>query len=191
MVTLLRTVLAIIVVLFPVSEIALAAFKRANARVASKQDSGSKGFLWVVIAASFCLAVAFQWATIAIIRAPAFVLELTALGLMVTGLALRWAAIITLGRLFTVEVAVQTDHRLVDTGVYKHIRHPSYAGLLVAFLGLGVASANWLSLAALVLPVTAAFITRIGIEERVLRRALGAPYDAYCSRTKRLVPGVY
>ncbi len=52
----LRTILLIAVMLFPVSEIALAVFKRANARAASMQDSGSEGFLWVVIAASICMA---------------------------------------------------------------------------------------------------------------------------------------
>ncbi len=186
----LRTTLLIVVILFPVSEIALAVFKRTNARASSMQDGGSKGFLWVVIVASICMAIALQWVA-AVIPAPVFVLELMALGFMIIGLVVRWTAILTLGRLFTVEVAVQTDHMLVDTGVYRHIRHPSYSGLLLVFLGMGVASANWLSLAALVLPIIAAIITRIGIEERVLRKALGAPYDAYCSRTKRLVPGLY
>jgi len=187
----LGTILLAIVIMFPVSEIALTVFKRASARVASRQDSGSKGFLWVVIVASFCLAAAFQWVSVAVIHASAPVLELTALGIMVIGMTVRWTAILTLGPLFTVEVAVQTDHRLVDSGIYRHIRHPSYAGLLLMFLGLGVLSANWLSLVALTVPTTAAIITRIGIEERVLREALGASYETYCARTRRLVPGVY
>ncbi len=186
-----RAILLIVVVVFPVSEIALTVFRRAGTRAVSARYIGSNGFLWVVIGASVSIAVALQWVAAAVIHASAFALELTALVFTVVGLVVRWTAIRTLGRFFTVEVAIQTDHHVVDTGVYKHIRHPSYAGLLLVFLGLGVASANWLSLAALVLPVTAAFIVRIVIEERILRKALGAPYDAYCSRTKRLVPGVY
>lgn len=187
----LTTIVLIVVVLFPVSEIVLAVFKRAHARAASVRDRGTIGLLWIVIAVSICAASALQWVTAAAMRVPATGLELLGLGLMAIGLIVRWAAVFTLGRFFTVNVAIQKDHALVDTGVYSHIRHPAYSGLLVTFLGLGVLSANWLSLAALIIPITVAFVRRIAVEEGALRDALGATYDGYCSRTKRLVPGVY
>jgi len=187
----LRTILIIVVILFPVSEIALAVFKRANARAASVRDRGTIGLLWVVIAVSICVAIALQWVTAGAMRVPRVRVEFAGLCLMLVGLTVRWTAIITLGRFFTVNVAVQTDHVLVDTGIYRHIRHPAYSGLLATFLGLGVISANWLSLAALVIPVTVAVLRRVAVEERVLRHALGVTYDAYRARTKRFVPGVY
>jgi protein-S-isoprenylcysteine O-methyltransferase Ste14 len=43
-------------------------------------------------------------------------------------------------------------------------------------------------LAALMIPPV---IARIGAEERLLREAFGAAYEAYCARTSRLIPGLY
>jgi protein-S-isoprenylcysteine O-methyltransferase len=63
--------------------------------------------------------------------------------------------------------------------------------MLLAFLGVGVYFGNWLSVLAIMLPITLATIHRITVEEAALTRKLGAAYEAYCSRTKRLVPGVY
>jgi protein-S-isoprenylcysteine O-methyltransferase len=187
----LRVALLTVVVLFPVSEITLAVMKRANARVSTVQDRGSIRLLWLVIGVSICAAAAFQWIPAASIQAPTATLHLLVLGFMVVGLVVRWASILTLGRFFTVDVAVRDDHVLVETGFYRHVRHPSYSGLLLVFVGMGFFFANWLSLAALVVPITAAILRRIGIEERALRDALGAPYVEYCSRTKRFVPGLF
>jgi protein-S-isoprenylcysteine O-methyltransferase len=187
----LGSILMVVIVLFPVSEIALSVLKRAQPGAASLGDRGSLRFLWVVISASICAAIGFQWLPAAAIHAPAVVLRMVALGLLVFGLAVRWVAILTLGRFFTVNVAVQRDHSLIETGLYRYVRHPSYSGLLLAFLGLGVFFANWLSLVALVVPIALAVLRRIGIEEHALREALGDPYVEYTSRTKRLVPGFF
>jgi protein-S-isoprenylcysteine O-methyltransferase Ste14 len=93
--------------------------------------------------------------------------------------------------IFTVDVATHRDQTLVQTGLYRRIRHPSYAGLLIAFLGLGIFFCNWLSIVVLLVPVVLAVVNRIAIEERALLGAIGPPYEAYCLRTKRLIPGVY
>ncbi|MFH1501652.1 MAG: isoprenylcysteine carboxylmethyltransferase family protein [Candidatus Eisenbacteria bacterium] len=187
----LRGVLLAVVVLFPVSEIVLAVVKRATSRSADVRDRGSLGLLWGVIAGSMCVAVAFRWVPAAAIRAPDVVLRPLALGLMTVGLVVRWTSILTLGRFFTVDVAVQSGHSLVETGLYRHLRHPSYTGLLLVFLGLGVFFANWLSLVSLSVPTTLAVLRRIRVEEGVLRDALGGPYEEYCSRTRRLVPWLF
>jgi len=116
-----------------------------------------------------------------------------ALGLVVfaAGLALRAWAVHELGRFFKFTVVVQADHRVVDTGPYRLIRHPSYTGLLVAALGLGIAFGTWLSIPACVLPPLIAFSIRLVHEERVLARELGEPYRAYMRHTRRLVPGLW
>jgi protein-S-isoprenylcysteine O-methyltransferase len=184
-------VLLVVVALFPVSEIALTVVKRANRRAAALDDRGSMRLLWMVIGASVCAAVGFTWIPAAAIHAPSRVLHLLALGVLLLGMTIRWLSILTLGRFFTVDVSVQHDHELVETGFYRHVRHPSYSGLLLAFVGLGVFFGNWLSLGVLALPITLAVLRRIRIEERALREALGAPYEEYSSRTKRLIPGVF
>jgi protein-S-isoprenylcysteine O-methyltransferase Ste14 len=96
-----------------------------------------------------------------------------------------------LGRFFTVTVEVGADHELVEGGPYSLLRHPSYTGMLVVYLGIGVALDSWLSVAAAVLFPTAAVVYRIAHEERLLRGALGSRYDGYAGRTKRLLPGIW
>src|SRR5436305_13982387 len=96
-----------------------------------------------------------------------------------------------LGRFSPFRVACQDEHRVIDAGPYRVVRHPSYSGLLVACLGLGIAFANWLSLSVLVVLPLAGILVRIRIEERALTAALGAEYRRYAERTARLVPGVW
>lgn len=113
------------------------------------------------------------------------------IALMVAGTAYRNWAVHVLGRFFTVTVGVEAGHRVVDSGPYRLIRHPSYTGMLAFFAGFGVALDSWLSVAAAVLPTLAAVVIRIVYEERMLRRELGQPYVDYAARTKRLIPGVW
>jgi protein-S-isoprenylcysteine O-methyltransferase len=108
-----------------------------------------------------------------------------------TGIALRWYAIIYLGRYFTVNVAIAADHRVIETGPYRYVRHPSYTGALTAFLGLGLCLANWLSLACAVIPTLCVFLWRIRIEEAALVEGLGGKYRDYMRHTRRLIPAIY
>src|SRR6266436_2134198 len=71
------------------------------------------------------------------------------------------------------------------------VRHPSYTGVLLAFVGLGFSLGNWAALLVILLPIGAAFIRRMNVEENALLRALGPNYADYMKRTKRLVPFVY
>src|SRR3546814_15945860 len=85
---------------------------------------------------------------------------------------LRWWSIRVLARHFTVDVTIHPDHELVRRGPYRLLRHPSYTGLLMPFLGFALGLGNWLSLAAM-LPVALALLWRIQVEERVLAAAFG------------------
>ena len=113
------------------------------------------------------------------------------LAVLVAGLAIRIWAIRTLGRFFIYTVRVGEDHRVVDTGPYRLVRHPSYTGLLMAALGVGIALDNWLSVAFCLLPALTGFGIRLLSEERTLAAELGEPYRAYMARTKRLIPGIW
>jgi len=162
--------------------------KSANVREA---DHSSLRFLWIVIALSIFLAL---WCTShwrgAILPHAHFFLILGVV-LFVLGLVLRWWSIIQLGRFFTVNVAIARDHELVEAGPYRYVRHPSYTGVLVAFLGFGLSLGNRAAVLALLLPIFTAFVYRIRVEERTLAEALGERYVAYCRRTKRLIPFIY
>jgi protein-S-isoprenylcysteine O-methyltransferase len=100
-------------------------------------------------------------------------------------------SIVHLGRFFTVDVAIASDHHVVDTGPCRRVRHPSCAGAVLAFAGHGICLGNWVSLLAVTVPVARAFLLRIEVEERALIAALGDSYREYASRTHRLLPFVY
>jgi len=113
------------------------------------------------------------------------------IGLILLGMTIRFIAIISLGRFFTVDVAIRQGHMLKKDGMYRYVRHPAYTGSLLSFLGFGVSLNNWVSLAVVVIPVTAAFLYRIKLEEEMLVASFGGEYERYRKETYRLLPGVY
>ena len=111
--------------------------------------------------------------------------------LIIFGMGFRFFSIRTLGKFFTVDLAVHGDHRLIKNGLYKYIRHPSYTGSLISFLGFGLSLNNWIALIFILLPIIITFINRINIEERMLIDQFGAEYEEYRKTTKRLIPWIY
>lgn len=113
------------------------------------------------------------------------------LATLVLGVLLRTWAILTLGRLFKFVVVIQDDHRVISTGPYQLIRHPSYAGGLLALAGVGIALDSWLSIVILLGLPLVAILLRIHCEETELTAALGHDYETYVRRTRRLIPGLW
>jgi protein-S-isoprenylcysteine O-methyltransferase len=186
-----RSILLLLVALFPISEVGLAFIRRSRERAPQSLDRGSMRLLWLSILFGMALAIAAEWIPSARVPVSPSAARLVALFLLVGGLAIRWIAILTLGRFFTVDVAIQSDHTVVQSGLYRTMRHPSYTGLLIAFLGLSVLFLNWLSMLALLVPVTLGVLYRVTREERALLDALGPAYADYCARTRRFVPGLF
>lgn len=118
-------------------------------------------------------------------------LATAALAVGAFGLGLRWAAIARLGRLFTWRVAILDDHPLVQDGVYRWIRHPSYTGGLLAALGVLVALGNAFPVAVFGCTHLPLVLHRVGVEERVLAAHFADAWAAYAARTWRLLPGVW
>jgi len=109
--------------------------------------------------------------------------------LTAAGVGVRVWGIRTLGKFFSGHVASWTDHTIVNTGPYRVIRHPAYAGNILMTVGLPLLLNAYLSLfvsAALI----GAFVTRLVLEERFLARTLSG-YTDYMKRTKRIVPWVW
>ncbi len=113
------------------------------------------------------------------------------LAVMALGVAIRWTAILTLGRSFSVNVAIHTTQTLHTKGLFRYLRHPSYTGMMVIFFALGLATGNWLGLAVIVIFPMLALLYRMHVEEVVLTGAFGQEYVEYSLRTKRLIPGIY
>jgi protein-S-isoprenylcysteine O-methyltransferase Ste14 len=111
--------------------------------------------------------------------------------LMCVGSGFRTWAMVTLGEFFKLTVTIQENHRVVEGGPYRLVRHPSYLGGIVAMVGFGLMEGDWVSVALILLATLAALAVRIRVEERTLLTELGEPYAAYARRTSRLIPGLY
>jgi protein-S-isoprenylcysteine O-methyltransferase len=174
-----------------ISELLLTATRRSRSRTGTKQDRSTLRVVWLVIMASVAtgIYVAKDFTGAALPQQRSFVFA--GVVLFVAGLLLRWWAIITLGRFFTVDVTIEKDHELVERGPFRVVRHPSYTGVLLAFVGFALSLGNWAALPVILLPIGAAFIHRMNVEEDALRGALGPQYLDYMRRTKRLVPFIY
>src|SRR5580704_180671 len=107
------------------------------------------------------------------------------------GLAIRVWAVLTLGGSFRTTIEVDAGQSVVSRGPYRWIRHPSYTGLLLVLLGVGIGIGNWLAVAVCFILPPIALLYRIRWEVAELVRVLGVAYSAYESRTKRLIPGIW
>jgi protein-S-isoprenylcysteine O-methyltransferase len=180
------------------SEVLLTLTRRSRTKTGEKQDRSTLGMLWVVIAVSITAGVlvaqsrSLREGVIGLFDFPETGwIRPAAIGLFAAGLAVRWWAIVTLGRFFTVDVVIEKDHELVERGPFRWVRHPSYTGVLVAFMGWAMTLGNWVPLGLVMVPIFVAFARRMKVEEEALRGALGERYVEYMKRTKRLIPGLY
>lgn len=117
---------------------------------------------------------------------------MSGLVLLCLGMGLRKYAMVVLGQSFVGVVLVRSDQPVVQNGPYRYIRHPAYAGILLASLGVGLMMTNWGSLLALVTSLFAGLFYRIKVEEEALQQTLGRAYWDYTRRTKnRLIPHIF
>ncbi len=107
------------------------------------------------------------------------------------GLIIRISSILTLKQHFTYTVTQLENHELIETGLYKSIRHPGYLGQLIIFTGIVTSLSNWLSVLLMLIPVLFGYSYRIRVEERFMVNQVGHKYIDYKNRTKRLIPMIY
>ena len=190
---LLDSLLICVSLVWVVSEIVVNVRRRAGSRT-QQLDKASHAVLigttTITIGAGVSIHILGRLNGIGAIRFAHPVLGYVGLLLILGGIAIRWIAIVTLGRQFTVDVSIVKDHEIVDHGIYRHVRHPTYAGLLLCFFGLAVVYENWISFLVIFPPILAAYIYRITVEEKALIAHFGAAYTEYAKRTKRLIPNV-
>lgn len=96
-----------------------------------------------------------------------------------------------LGVNWSITLELREGHALVTQGVYERVRHPMYAALLVYSLGNALVVDNWIAGPSYGVSMLLLFALRVGPEEDMMRAQFGAEYDAYRTRSKRLVPFVW
>ena len=105
------------------------------------------------------------------------------------GLILRTWAVVSLGRWFTWNVTVQPGQALVTDGPYRVIRHPSYVGAWLMFVGSCMLLRSYVAALAASMLLLLAFLRRIRHEESLML-ATFPEYQAYKETTGSLVPRV-
>ena len=176
--------------LFFISEFVLMILKRSkNTSAKKREDKGSLLILWLSIILT--LTAGFYIAALGISGFSNVFIYYSGIVLYLSGLILRWGAIIQLNKAFTVDVAVSENQSLITGGLYKKIRHPGYAGLLLIPAGLSIALNNVISILIIIVINFAAVSYRIYIEEKLLSEEFGNLYTEYKSKTKKIIPGVY
>jgi protein-S-isoprenylcysteine O-methyltransferase Ste14 len=172
------------------SEIALSKCRRAR-EGDHKKDRRSLFVLWLAICISLPLGIMLGLGTAGSFSAWFREFAIAGIILIAMGIIIRWLAIFSLKRQFTVDVAITRGHKIVKEGIYRYVRHPSYSGSLLSFLGLGVFFANLFSILVIFVPIFLAFAYRIKVEEKALTEAFGKEYTDYMNVTKRLIPILY
>ncbi|WP_130619340.1 methyltransferase family protein [Dyella amyloliquefaciens] len=162
---------------------------RLKTGAAENRDQSSLKALMFGGPVVYALSIALSYGAMGALHSVA----LQAVGLVVLGMGIsvRSLAIAQLGRFHTPNVAIRSDHQLREEGLYAHVRHPSYLGAMMAFLGFALALGNWLSVLVMTSLMTCLYLYRIKEEDAALEAAFGEAFSQYASRTKRLIPGIY
>ena len=177
-------------ILYGLFEIFMSRRKQDNRKISKSGDKGSIWLLTISISMGYWLSFIiastktgriYHWNTFFVIGSL----------LVLIGLIIRVTSIMKLKQQFTYTVTRIENHELIETGLYKIIRHPGYLGQIIIFLGISVCLSNWLSILLMVIPVLSGYLNRINVEERFMVEQMGQKYLDYQKRTKRLIPTIY
>ncbi|KAG6329560.1 hypothetical protein ID866_9528 [Astraeus odoratus] len=119
--------------------------------------------------------------------------------LVAMGSCIRVRCFQELGQLFTFDLTMHPEHKLVTSGPYGYVRHPSYTGSMLLVMGITFSHLTPGSLAVdcLLGPIGAAAVwatwwvwtmavakSRVFAEDKELQKRFGSDWDAYAANVK-------
>jgi protein-S-isoprenylcysteine O-methyltransferase Ste14 len=119
------------------------------------------------------------------------VISMIGIAMIIFGIFFRFWSIQTLGKHFTATVQLKEDHKLITSGPYSIIRHPSYLGAMAAIVGSAVFLNSIIGIIVSFTAMMIAYIIRIKVEEEVLKNLFDERYADYQLRTKKLIPFIW
>jgi protein-S-isoprenylcysteine O-methyltransferase Ste14 len=154
-------------------------------------DQASTRFLSLAVAISIILVIVANALNYFQLGVVVDVIGWIGIIVMLCGITLRVWAFQMLGRFYTRTLRISEGQRVVQEGPYKYVRHPGYLGVILLWVGAGLATVNWIVAALVTLVFVMAYRYRINAEERMLLASFGEQYAAYKERTWRLIPFVW
>lgn len=109
--------------------------------------------------------------------------------IFLSGIIYRLWAIKTLGKYYSHIVRELDGHKIIDSGPYRHIRHPAYAGMILANIGVVLYFFNIATLMLFMLLLVPAIILRILVEAKTLFKIEG--YPEFAKSRRRLIPELW
>lgn len=119
-------------------------------------------------------------------------LQILGLILLIGGISVGVSGRKILGTNWThaAEYQIKKDHELITKGIYRYIRHPIYAGLIIMITGTELIIQSHLFIAFFIASLFVAFI-QSKREEGILREYFGEKYIAYMKQTRMFFPFIF
>lgn len=163
-----------------------------------KQSQGKKQAQWtywllnIVWYGAIILSILDVWGPgWSAFNSPLWGLRIFGIFSIVIGISARFLSRKALGEQYSVHVETSEEHRLITGGIYQHLRHPAYLGLLCLFVGIPLAMGSWSGTIIALVGGIPAIIFRTNIEEQSLSEWFGEKYEEYKKNTWRLIPFVW
>jgi protein-S-isoprenylcysteine O-methyltransferase Ste14 len=102
-----------------------------------------------------------------------------------------WVQVISfkeLGNSYAQDIVILKEHKLIESGIYKYIRHPQYLSQFLSDLGAGIALLSFVIIPLVILVELPLFIMRAYLEEKILLKHFKENFVAYKKKSKFMIP---
>lgn len=102
-----------------------------------------------------------------------------------------WIQVISfkeLGNSYAQDIVILKEHKLIESGIYKYIRHPQYLSQFLSDLGAGIALLSFVIIPIVILVELPLFIMRAFLEEKILLKHFKENFVAYKKKSKFMIP---
>jgi protein-S-isoprenylcysteine O-methyltransferase Ste14 len=163
---------------------------KGNEKTVSRFDAQDRILMILVFTGNLLLPILYlftPWLAFADYRLPVWA-PWCGVIVMSVALWLFWRAHADLDRNWSITLELRKGHQLITHGVYRAIRHPMYAAILLFGLAQGLLLQNWLAGWSAVVTFAVMYIGRVRREEQMMCEFFGQEYRDYMQQTGRLFP---
>ncbi len=165
---------------------------RGNEKLVSQFDSRDKFLIALAFVGGLLLPIFYlftPWLAFADYRLPAWA-PWCGTFVMLAALWLFWRSHADLGQNWSISLEIRKGHQVVKNGVYRSVRHPMYAAILLFSLAQGLLLENLLAGWSGFVAIALMYFVRVPREEQMMCEYFGQEYRDYMQQTGKLFPRV-